>query len=62
MGAAIVVILDPFVKVFLQLFQIPIDLLPKCHPVELVENGLVEGLTDSVRLGTSCPGFCVFDP
>lgn len=60
MGAAIIVILDPFVKVLLQLFQIPVDLLPECHPVELVENCLVERLTDPIRLGTSCPGFGMF--
>lgn len=50
MGALIIVLLKPIVKIPLELVQIPIQFLPEGDPVELVQNRLVERLADAVRL------------
>ena len=42
--------LKPRIEINLELLEGRIDLLAERHAVELVEQGLVESLTDSVRL------------
>ena len=51
MGAFIVVVIDPKVEIDLQLLDGFINLLSERHVIELLENGLVEPLTDAVCLG-----------
>ena len=41
---------DPSIKVGLQLVDGAIDLLAERDPVELVEDGAMEALADSIRL------------
>lgn len=50
MGSLMIVVLDPGVKVFLQLFNATVDLLPKGYLVELLQNRLVETLADAIGL------------
>jgi hypothetical protein len=46
--AVIIVMSEPHVKILLELLDRPIDLLPERDSVELVEDRLVERLTDPV--------------
>ena len=51
MRPLVVVQLQPLIQIGLQLFDGLVQLLPKRHPVELVEDGLVKPLTDPIGLG-----------
>ena len=51
MGALLVVVHEPSVKIGLPLLQRAIDLLPKRHAIELVQQGLMEALANPVGLG-----------
>src|SRR5690242_13534603 len=61
MGPLLVVLLQPAIQVGLPFLQCPIDFLPERHAIELIEHGLLESFTDSVRL--RMPGLrpCVID-
>ena len=50
MGAFIVVVIDPFVEIILQLLDGLVDLLSECHLVELLQDGFVEPFADAVGL------------
>ncbi len=50
MRPLMVVRVDPYVKITLQLFQRRVDLLAEGDLVELVQDGLVEPLADPVGL------------
>ena len=50
MGSLLIVVLHPHIEIGLPLLQRPIDLLPKCDPIELIPQGLMEPFADSVRL------------
>ena len=53
MRALSIVFVYPFVKVLLELFEIPVKVLPEGDFVELIENGFVESFNDSIRLWVS---------
>ena len=61
MSAIIVVVIDPFVQIVLQLLDGLIYFPAECHLIELLQDGLVEAFADTVGLGRLylCPG--VFD-
>jgi len=61
MGAFIVVLIDPFVQIDLQLLNGLVDLFTECHLIELLQDGLVEPLTDAVGLGRFDLGLGVVD-
>src|SRR5207302_3208061 len=44
-----IVLVQPGVKIGLQLVERRVHLLAECHPVELIECGLMEALADAVR-------------
>ena len=50
MGAVVVVFGDPSIKVGLQLFDGVIDLFTERHPIELIQDGAMEALADSIGL------------
>lgn len=50
MGAHLIVVLDPSVQIRLQSLDGGVDLLAEGNPIELVEHGAVEALTDAVGL------------
>ena len=57
MGAFFNIIdLQPLIHIGLQLFDRFVQLLPKRHSIELVEDGLVKPFTDPVGLGALCLG------
>jgi hypothetical protein len=45
-----VVLVDERIKIALQLGQVLIKLLPESHPIELVQERLVEAFTDTIGL------------
>ncbi len=53
----IVIVTQPDIKICLQGFHAVIDFLPECYLVELLKNGLVEPLTDTICLWM--PGLCL---
>lgn len=59
MGAFIVIQRQPFVQVFLQFLQCAVQLFAEHDLIELIQNGLVETLADTVCLRMSGFGFCV---
>jgi hypothetical protein len=61
MGSDLVVLLDPEIQVALQLLDGAIDFFAEGHPVELVEDGLVEPLDDAVGLRALGLGSAVID-
>ena len=61
MGASIVVVIDPFVQIILQLLDGLVDLLSECHLVELLQDGFVEPFADAVGLGRFDFGLGVVD-
>ena len=61
MGAFIVVEVDPFIEIGLQLFNRFIDLFAKRHLIKLLQDGLVEALADAVGLRMSGLGSGVLD-
>jgi hypothetical protein len=61
MGPCLIVFLHPLIEVGLQLFDAPVDLLAEGDAVELVEQRLVEALTDPVILRAACLGAGVVD-
>jgi hypothetical protein len=48
MGPLLVVSGDPRIKVGLQLVDRAVDLFAERHPVELIQNGAMEALADSI--------------
>ena len=50
MGPLLIVFFEPGIEIGLQLLQRSIDLLPKRDAIEFIQHGLVEPLTDSIRL------------
>ena len=50
MGAVIIIVIDPFVEVFLQHLDAVIDNLAERHLIELLQHGFVEPLADAVGL------------
>ncbi len=50
MSTVIVVVVHPFVQIFLQRFVRTIQFLSECHLVELIQYGLVEALADTICL------------
>jgi len=56
MCAFSIVLLQPIVKIALELFNTAIDMFSKSHLVELVEDGFMEPLNDSIGLWVTC--FC----
>ncbi len=61
MGAVFIVIIEPKVKVDLQLVDRAVELLSERHAVELIEQGLVEPLDDAVGLRALGLGARVID-
>ena len=51
-GAFIVVVIDPFVQIVLQLLDGLIDFPAECHLIELLQDGFVEPFADAVGLGS----------
>ena len=51
MGTLLVVFREPGIEIGLQLLERPIDLLPECHAIELIQQGLVEAFTAPAGLG-----------
>ena len=62
MGSLFVVQLQPLIQVGLQLCDRFVQLLPKRHPIELVEDGLMKPFTDPIGLGTVRLGARVISP
>jgi len=56
MWAVLIVVRHPRIEIGLQLFQCPIDLLPKRDPIELIQHGIMEALADPIGLGMPCLG------
>ena len=52
MGPFFILLLNPSIQIGLQFVKGLIHLLPKCHLVELLEDRLLESLTDAIGLGT----------
>ena len=61
MRSPLIVVGEPGVKIGLQLFDGAIDLFAERHPVELVEQGAVETLANSVGLRAFGLGAAVID-
>src|SRR6516165_6259041 len=61
MGPLLVVFGDPRIKVGLQLVDGAIDLLAKCHPVELIQDGAMKALADAIGLRALGLGAAVID-
>src|SRR5215472_3077741 len=61
MGPLLVVFGDPRIKVGLQLVDGAVDLFAECHPVELIQDGAMEALADSIRLRALGLGAAVID-
>ena len=51
MSSFIVVVIQPAVQIDLQPLNVAVDFLPEGHLVELLQDGRVESLTDTVGLG-----------
>lgn len=56
-----IVVHQPFIQLNLQAFQIGIELLSERHLIELLQDGLMESLTDTIRLRRLCLGLGVID-
>lgn len=50
MWPVFIVTSDPFIEIFLQIRDQDVELFAERHSIELVENRLVEALTDTIRL------------
>ena len=50
MGAVVIIVFDPRVQVGLQVSERRIDLAPKRHLIELLQDRLVKALADAVGL------------
>lgn len=50
MRAVIFVVIDPFVEIFFQHVDAVTDLLAKRHLIEILQDGLLEPLADTVGL------------
>jgi hypothetical protein len=61
MWAPLIIVKEPGVQVILQLLDGTVDLFAECHTVELVEDGAMEALTNSVRLWALGLGAAVVD-
>ena len=61
MGPMLVILGDPRIKVGLQLVDGVIDLLAERHPIELVQDGAMEALADSIGLRALGLGAAVID-
>ena len=57
----IIIVSQPFVKISLLFFHLPINLFSKPDSAKLIESGLVNGLTDSVGLRPTSPCFSVLN-
>ena len=54
MGALLIVLSDPVIKIGLKLLDRPVDLAPERDAIILVERRLVETLDDAVGLRAFC--------
>ena len=61
MGAASVILIHILIQIDLQGLKVRIDLLPKSDPVELIEDRLMNPLTDSIGLWALGLGFRMLD-
>ena len=61
MRACVIVVVQPVIKIYLQLFNRQINLLPKSHLVKLVQNGFMEAFADAVSLRMTHLRFGVFN-
>src|SRR5262249_6476840 len=61
MWAPFIIIKEPGVQVVLERLDGTVDLFAECHTVELIEDGTMEALTDSVRLWALGLGSAVID-
>ena len=61
MGAVRVVSIHILIQIDLQDLKVRIDLLPKSDPVELIEDRLMNPLTDPIGLGALGLGFCMLN-
>ena len=61
MGPLLVVFGDPSIKVGLQFVDRAVDLFAERHPVELIQNGAMEALANSIRLGALGLGTAVIN-
>src|SRR5215472_18791200 len=61
MGSLLVVFGDPHIKVGLQLIDGAIDFFAERHPVELIQDGAMEALADSIGLRALGLGAAVID-
>lgn len=55
MGPRLIGVLHPLIEVGLQLLDAPVDLLAEGDAAELIEQRIVESLTDPVRLRVLVP-------
>jgi hypothetical protein len=53
-AALIIVVIDPFVQIVLQLLDSLINFLAECHMIELLQNGFVEPFADAVDQLETC--------
>ena len=61
MGSLLAIFGDPRIKVGLQLADGSVDLLAERHPVELIQDGAMKALTDSIGLRAFGLGATVID-
>jgi hypothetical protein len=61
MGPLLVVVDDPGIEIGLQFVERAVDLFAECHPVELVEDGSVKALANTIRLRALGLGAAVVD-
>ncbi len=57
MGTASIILIHILIQIDLQGLKVRIDLLPKSDPVELIEDRLMNPLTDSIGLWALSFGF-----
>ena len=50
MGPMLIILEEPSIKVGLQLVDGAVDLLAERHPIELIQDGAMEALADSIGL------------
>lgn len=61
MGSLIIIVIEPFVQIFWQAPHLVIEVLAQGHLVELLQDSLMEALTDAISLWRPYLGFRVFN-
>ena len=61
MGAASVILIHILIQIDLQSLKVGIDLLPESHPIELIEDRLMNPLTDPIGLRALGLGLCMLN-